>query len=61
MAPAKVYRYWVVVHGWGCIGGVVVLGVISLLVVAMPVVLEEGSSSLVIEVLKQGSSCEAFL
>ena len=39
MASAEVHGYWDVVHGWGCIGGAVVLGVPLLLVVSLPVVI----------------------
>ena len=38
MASAKVHGYWDIVHGWGCIGGVIVLGVSLLLAVSLPVV-----------------------
>ena len=34
---AKVHGYQDIVHGWGCIGGVIVLGVSLLLVVSLPV------------------------
>ena len=65
VASAEVHRYWDVVHGWGCIYGVIILGVIilrvaSLLVVVLPVVLEEGSSGLVVEALEWGASCKAL-
>ena len=56
MAPAEVHGYWDVIHGWRCIGGVVILWVIPLLVVALPVILEEGSSGLAVEALEWGSS-----
>ena len=39
VAPTKVYGYWDIIHGWGCICGVVVLGAASLLVVVLPAVL----------------------
>ena len=58
-ALAEVHEYWDVVHRWGHIGGVVVLGVLLLLVVSLPIViLEEGISLLVIivEALEWGSS-----
>ena len=60
MTPAEVHGYWDIVHGWRCIGGVVILWAAPLLVVALPVVLEEGSSGLVVEVLEWGSSCKAL-
>ena len=55
-APAEVHGYWDIVHGWGCIGRVVILWVVPLLVVALPIVLKKGSSGLTIEVLEWGSS-----
>ena len=60
-ASAEVHGYWDIVHGWGCICGVVVLRAAPLLVVALPVILEEGLSGLVVEALKWGPSCKAFL
>ena len=60
-ASADVHGYWDIVHGWGCICGVVVLRVAPFLVVALPVILEEGSFRLVVEGLERGSSCKAFL
>ena len=56
-ASAEVHVYWDIVHGWGCICGVVILRVASLLVVALPVILEERSSWLVIKMLKWSASC----
>ena len=58
-ASAEVHGYWDVVHGWGCIGGVIVLGVLLLLVVSLPVVVQKEGSSLlvvVVEMLEWGSS-----
>ena len=56
MSSAKVHGYWDVVHGWECIGGVIVLGVSLLLVVSLPVVVQKEGSSLlvVVEVLEWG-------
>ena len=59
-APAEVHGYWDIVHGWGCICGVVVLRA-SLLVVVLPVILKKGSPRLAVKALEWGSSCEAFL
>ena len=39
MTSAEVHGYWNIVHRWGCIGGVIVLGIPSLLVVSLPVVI----------------------
>ena len=61
VASAEVHGYWDVVHGWGSICGVIVLGAASLLVAILTVVLEEGSSRLVVEVLEGGTSCKALL
>ena len=58
-ASAEVHGYWNIIHGWRCIGGIIVLGVLSLLVVSLPVVVrKEGLSLLVIvvEMLEWGSS-----
>ena len=59
MASAEAHGYWDIVHGWGCIGGIIVLGVLSLLVVSLTIVVQkEGPSLLVaaVEMLKWGSS-----
>ena len=37
-ASAEIHGYWDIVHRWGCIGGVIVLGVLLLLVVSLPVI-----------------------
>ena len=60
IASAEVHGYWDVVHGWGCICGVVILRAASLLVVAFPVILEKGSSWLVVKTLKWGASCKTL-
>ena len=57
---AEVHGYWDIVHGWGCICGVIILRVASLLVVVLPVILEEGLSGLVVEALGWGASCKAL-
>ena len=59
MASAEVHGYQDVIHGWGCIGGIIVLGVSLLLAISLPVVVQkEGLSLLVIvvETLEWGSS-----
>ena len=59
MASAEVHGYQDIVHGWGCIGRIIVLQVLSLLAVSLPVVVrKEGVSLLVIvvEMLEWGSS-----
>ena len=56
MASAEIHGYWDIIHGLRCIGGVVVLWAVPLLVTALPIVLEERSSGLVVEALEWGSS-----
>ena len=57
MASAEIHGDWSIVHGWGCIGGVVVLWVVPLLViVVLPSALEEGTSGLAVEALEWTSS-----
>ena len=59
VASAEVHGYWDIIHGWGCIGGIIVLGVLLLLVVSLLVVVgKEGLFLLVIvvETLEWGSS-----
>ena len=57
MASAEIHGDWSIVHGWGCIGGVVVLWVVPLLViVVLPSSLEEGTSGLAVEALEWTSS-----
>ena len=60
-ASTEIHGYWDIVHGWGCICGVIVLGAAPLLVISLPVILEEGLFGLVVEALKWGASCEALL
>ena len=60
MAFAEVHRYWDIVHRWGCSCEVIILRVAFLLVVALPVILEEGLSRLVVEALEWGASCKAL-
>ena len=37
-ASAEVHGYQDIIHGWGCVGGVIVLGTLLLLAVSLPVV-----------------------